>query len=107
MARIFLLFLLSLPLWAEYVDERIYNTLCGYFKDKQKALYYGDFSSASSFDKRISEYKFRFGIDTFDFSQCQVYNYPAYNYPSYDYPYFIAPHPHIRNHHLPKPRPFR
>ena len=47
-------------------EDRNFSSLCNLYRQKERAMYYGDYGGARSIQKRIESYKMRFGIEKFD-----------------------------------------
>ena len=63
-------------------DAKAKDRLCELYRDQDLAKFYGQYRELNNIQKRIDNYKFRFGIgDEFDGSQCDLgrgYDYYGY-----------------------------
>ena len=54
-------------------DAKAKDRLCELYRDQDLAKFYGQYRELNNIQKRIDNYKFRFGIgDEFDGSQCDL-----------------------------------
>lgn len=69
-------------------EDRNFSSLCNLYRQKARAMYYGDYGGARSIQDRIESYKMRFGIEEFDETECEI---PEWN----DW----IPYHHYRQHY--------
>ena len=71
MKNLLLAVFLVAPLFGEIIaSQRVIDGLCELYNEKYRARDYDGYSAQRSLNKRIEDYKARFGLKDFDESEC-------------------------------------